>query len=247
MIANETAALSELSKDPTFAQLVPRIKQVSGHLAVQNVETGGVRHKALNLQEVSRIHDLLEHRSRMTKLLSELRREWEGGPSGVIAPHDEKTKNLIASVRNAANAFLNRLPSEYPVSCYMAHGDFTTWNVLRAADGTARIIDWELYGIKPRYFDLIHYFVSHDLLVTRKSSRKILARLGEIGRSRGVGIKEWHVHMGLYFSVQALYYCKVFDGNPSLEMHKQAYWQMNAWVEILRLLNNKEILNNKLG
>ena len=146
-----------------------------------------------------------------------------------------ETRVAVSAAREAAECFLDRLPSDLDVSCYMAHGDFTRWNVLRAADGSARIMDWELYGLKPRWFDVLHYLVSHDLLVKQIPPERVFTRLRQVASEYPSLAADWLQQVGLYFCYQSLYYTTVFERQADL--HVQAIWQLTAWAEILSLLS----------
>jgi hypothetical protein len=70
-----------------------------------------------------------------------------------------------------------------PVRC---HGDFARWNLLRQADGTITVLDWEwgrpegLPGI-----DLVHYFAQDARLVRRlPPSEAIEVLLADLSRTR---------------------------------------------------------------
>jgi len=122
------------------------------------------------------------------------------------------------------------------VACYYAHGDFTLWNVLRAADGSARVIDWEMFGPKPVRFDLIHYHVSQDILVKNKGPDKVLRHLEHIGKLLDEN-SGWLLSQGFYFANQSLYYCAIYERQETL--HQQARTQLRAWAGILETLSNR--------
>ena len=245
----ETEALTELARDPDLAPLIPVCSLAGGHLAVENVETAGTGYADLDVSELARIDDLLYRRSHFTQPLAALRAAWASlvTVSGQCA-HDATTHAQIVAARDAAGTYLDSLPQDMDVSCYLAHGDFTRWNVLRAADGTARIIDWELYGAKPRYFDILHYFVSQDLLVAQKTAEEVLDRLEMVSDNFGDAKNWWH-HVGLYFAFQSIYYADVYEAQEIL--HPQAYWQLQAWAKVFRLLQDKfghtDMLLSNLG
>ncbi|MBB5723913.1 hypothetical protein FHS72_003560 [Loktanella ponticola] len=236
LVERESAALSLLAQDPNLAPLIPRADQVAGHLAIEDIETQGVAHAALDLREVIRIHDQLQHRSGMTKPLHELRQDWQVGPEGAVLEQDAGARVAISKARAAADAFLNGFPADMGVPCYMAHGDFTRWNVLRAADGSARIIDWELYGLKPRWFDVLHYIVSYHLLVVQTPACELLLHLRDVAQKHPKLCTDWWQQVGFYFCYQSLYYSAVFERQTDLREHHQAFWQLKEWAEILRLL-----------
>lgn len=242
LIRKEANAIELLSHDRELAKIMPRITTVAGHFAVESVETDGVTHAALDIREVARIHDLLEKRSITTRSLLALRSDWTGTNKAASAHHCADDLSALNHARAAALSFLNAMPSDLQIRCYMAHGDLTRWNVLRAADGTARIIDWELYGLKPRWFDLLHYVISYHLLVARTPVSEILRDLRSVAQSIGATEEDdvWWRHIGLYFAYQSLYYYDVYGRQDQL--HFQALWQLVAWAEILDLLRNRIVV-----
>ncbi|WP_298491136.1 phosphotransferase [uncultured Maritimibacter sp.] len=240
LVAREQAALAELARDPAFASLVPRTETIAGQLAIENMATDGTGHAALDLAEVARIHDMLYTRSAGTRRLSELRTGWSRLHTGDPVPHDPPTRSAIDKARTAAHRFLDTLPNDLRVPCYMAHGDFTRWNVLRARDGSARIIDWELYGLKPRWFDLIHYIASQDILVGRRPVGDMLANLETAAGTLGLVAAEhgWRRQVALYFCDQTLSYCGLYERQSDL--HAQAFRQLETWTGILGRLTEAE-------
>lgn len=239
LIAHEAAALAALARDPDLVACVPAASTIAGHLAVEDVESPGVRHAALDLPELLRIHDLMQARSGCARPLAALRTDWDAPPPGVQVAHDARTGAALARVRAAANRWLDGLPPDLMVPCHMAHGDFTRWNVLRAPTGQARIIDWEMYGLKPRWFDPIHYVVSHMLLVERSGPRDILDRLARLGLP-GPKALLWR-QTGLYFACQSLYYSALYARQSDL--YPQAMWQLATWAEALELLQARPSLD----
>jgi len=236
LVQNETVTLDELTKDHDLAELVPAHRMFEGHLAVESVETIGTRFASLGLEELIRVHILMESRSGYFESLGSIRNNLRSPPNFLPVPHDTETSARIDAGRRAANEFWDSLPQDLTVPCYKAHGDFTRWNVLKARDGTARIIDWELFGPKPLYFDLIHYFVSHDILVKRLSPSQILERLEAIGADTAPP-ELWKLHVGHYFAFQAIYYASIYECQS--ELHVQALQQMNAWTETLVELTSR--------
>lgn len=236
LVARETAALADLVKDPNLGPLVPQARQIAGHLAVANVESNGARYDALDLEELLRLHNLMLWRSETRRSISSLRAEWAAEvPAGDAIEHTKEVTWTLARAIDAANHVLDAMPQDLEVPCYMAHGDFTRWNVLRAPDGTARIIDWELYGTKPKWFDVIHYIVSHDLLVLRSPASQVIKRLSEVGQTiapKGEGV--WGRQVAFYFAYQCLYYGAVYERQADL--HQQAIWQLETWAGILHEL-----------
>lgn len=249
LVARETAALASLATVPELACLVPRAQKIAGHLALENVEDKDAGYKALDMPELKRIHDLLFRRSACMCTLSSLRQRWQAEiPSGDVFKHSHETKVILATARLVANRVLDSMPRELEIPCYMAHGDFTRWNVLRGGDGKARIIDWELYGLKPKWFDIVHYIVSYELLVSRASVNQVVVRLTGVGGSIGASAEgnNWWRQVALYFAYQCLYYSAMYE--QQVDLHQQALWQLEAWAKILmQIFRSSEVFDEVLA
>lgn len=232
-IERERVALNMLSTDPDIAPFLPAHYDIVGHLGLEDIEAGGARFGRLSLAEVRRVCDLLARRSRRTMPLIDQRVEWESPPPGLPLDHDSATRALISGTRSAARKFLDGLPKGLIVDIYDAHGDFTLWNALKLSDGSARIIDWEMFGPKPMWFDLVHYYVSQDILIKNSAPAKILGRLERIGEKLDLG-NNWCYSLGLYFAVQALMYCGIYE--RQYDLHPQARTQLFVWQQILNML-----------
>ena len=102
----------------------------------------------------------------------------------------------------------------------------------RPVGANHEIIDWEMFGLKPRYFDLIHYFVSADLLLRRADAPDILRNLDQLGAGSG---SSWKRCVGLYFACQAYYYYGVRYAHQT-DLHPQTLWQMKVWRKVLQIL-----------
>lgn len=236
---NEADALTTLAEDAMLAPMIPKARLVAGHLAIENIERGGVSYGELSAVEVVRVHNLLFERSCICQRMGAIRDGWAAVAvklknAAPLVKHPPATAKLIAETRAAAERFLGRFEPCDPVECYMAHGDFTPWNVLITREGSAKVIDWELYGLKPRYFDLVHYFVSSDILVKRLGAGSVLAHLSDIRRwlpKEGSAADSWLKYVGLYFAYQSLYYVSLYERQTDL--HTQASWQLAVWRDIL--------------
>ena len=90
-----------------------------------------------------------------------------------------------------------------------------------------------MFGLQPRYFDIIHYFVSSDILVSRLEATGILQHLDHVAKECEVA-PTWHQHVGLYFAFQAITYCEMYAHQTDL--HKQATWQMETWQTVLQAI-----------
>lgn len=238
---NESSVLDTLAKDEAFAPLVPRHFWIDDTLAIEDVRQSGASFAPLDNAEIVRVHSLLFSRSRHDVPLKCLKTTWEH-PSKQPHPHPE-TRALIQATRIAANDHIKRLNGEMTVECYLAHGDFTPWNVLRAKDGSARIIDWELYGRRPKFFDPFHYIVSQAILVDQASADAILGKILKFGSSVADRYSIL-LYFGLYLVVQALMYCDLYERGG--DVSPQVHWQLRKWKDLLVLLTSEDkYLNEK--
>lgn len=247
LVARETAALADLAKDPDLGSLVPQVRQIACQLALENIENDGARYQPLDLLELICLHDLMFRRSETSRSISSLRAEWQSEvPEVDVVEHPKEIEFILRAANDAANYALDAIPQDLDIPCYMAHGDFTRWNVLRAPDGAARIIDWELYGVKPKWFDVLHYMVSHDLLASRTSAGQIIKRLSKVGQAIAPNTQGvWWQQVDLYFAYQCLYYGAVYERQADL--HEQAMWQLQTWARILHELPGAQVAHSIVG
>ena len=229
----EAATLEALAADESLAPLVPRCHWIEGALAIEDVRSSGAQFAPLDQTEVIRIHQLLFARSRSEVPFSELVDDWTAQDLDARSHPDSVTAAKIAAARDAAYRFVATIPAACPVECYEGHGDFTHWNVLRAPDGSARIIDWELFGRRAKFFDPFHYLVSQAILVERLPAGEILRQARQLA---AVTIEEDAIslYFGAYIAAQIFYYCQVYEAQDNL--HMQAHWQLETWTAILEVL-----------
>lgn len=229
----EAATLAALADDPVLSGLVPRCYWIGDALAIENVRASGAAFAPLDDDEILRVHNLLHARSRKEVSLAEMARQWEAHDT-VTALHPSRViAGRIDAARKAAREFLQTLPTNMTLSCYAAHGDFTPWNVLRAPDGSARIIDWELYGLRPKFFDPFHYRVSPAILVDRVPADTILAQAWQLAAPALDGPSTL-LYFGAYVACQVFYYGHIYERQEVL--HPQAFWQLQTWTDLLTRL-----------
>ena len=85
-------------------------------------------------------------------------------------------------------------------------------------------------------------------MVAQKTAEEVLDRLEMVSDNFGDAKNWWH-HVGLYFAFQSIYYADVYEAQEIL--HPQAYWQLQAWAKVFRLLQDKfghtDMLLSNLG
>lgn len=229
----EAATLEALAADECLASLVPRCHWIGNALAVEDVRSDGAKFAPIDRAEILRIHRLLFLRSSTTAPFAKIVCDWKAQNTSPFPHPDRVTATKIAAARNAAYKFIATIPSAFSVECYDAHGDLTHWNVLRAPDGGARIIDWELFGRRSKFFDPFHYVVSQAVLVDRLPPEEILRQV----RQLVAGIVEedvFSIYFGIYLSAQVFYYCPLYE--RQFDFYEQVHWQLDAWTQLLEAL-----------
>lgn len=245
LVENEARALAELALFDDVVQFIPTAQRIEGYLAIENLQKNGVQYGVLPLSSIRNVHNILFQRSAVMRSFNWFIRTFDisyfSDFTGNLN-HNQRTEKqvVISDNKLALQKFLEEFDCESPILSYMAHGDFTRWNVLLSPQGSPRIIDWEFYGLKPKYFDLIHYYVSSDILVSRRAASKIINQLNQIGKvvcaEDAICTKDWNQYLCLYFAYQSLYYVPIFKSQENL--HPQAIWQIKTWTECLYLLSS---------
>ena len=238
----EAAALSALSQDDDLAPLVPQFFWIGKNLAIEDVRLTGGAYAPLDIFEMSRVHDLLFSRSWTEDTIEDIATGW-ANPGPVPHP-DQETRTLIDKARDAAYAHISGFEKKTLVQCYLAHGDFTRWNVLRSKDGSARIIDWELYGKRPKFFDPFHYIVSQAILVDQANAREILERIFQFGSSVA-DRSSVLLYFSLYLIEQVLTYCDLYERGS--DTSPQVHWQLRKWKDLFDLLSSDPMDSQAAG
>ena len=231
----EAAALEALADDAQLAERLPSHHWIGDALALEDIRASGANYASLDDDEIIRVHQLLFARSQSEVAVQDLVTSWtqEVPPA---PPHpDEELRALISSARRAAHGFLASLDPALRVECYLAHGDFTRWNVLRAPDGTARIIDWELFARRTKFFDAFHYLVSQAILVDRTPPGEIVAQVVRFG-SRMAAPDMVLRYFGLYLAEQTLVHCDLYERSD--HVFPQIFWNLQIWTEMFALLSS---------
>lgn len=248
LVENEMKAMALLHEDPVLTKLIPTAEKYHGYLATEDIEINGIRHDELDLREVLNVHHLLFQRSKqifpIRSLCIACNVSFDAAVhSPSLRPHSEKVYCAINEVRTAARNLMSSFPEDTVVDCYMAHGDFTRWNVLVASDGSPKIIDWELYGLKPRFFDVIHYYASADILVEQKNSQEVIEHLIKVGEAlipeTFCNELKWHDYFGIYFMIHSLHYCSIYEAQE--EVSDIAVCQLRSWATALKWVLNRRI------
>ena len=239
LVCAEAAAMSAVGSD-----LAPKHRWIGKSLAIEDVATHGTAYRSLGNAEIIRVHSVLLERSKCTLALRDVASEWVGVSDDTYTVGGAKSCVEIEDARLSALRYLREFDLDIPLDCYMAHGDFTRWNVLRGKNGTAKIIDWELFGLRTKFFDPFHYVVSQAVLVDRRTPAEIL-KSSLVFEAEFDDRDAFYLYFGMYIASQTLDYCSVFDFQPVL--HDQAYWQLKTWKDLLIELKRLRKLSSRNG
>ena len=224
----ERSALTELQDDPVLQPFLPASGMFAGYLTIENVGGGGSKSGQPAFSEILRVHDLLYKRSRIFVSVRELEEKCCQTPIGEfscavpqlgrLTPEEVR---IVKQARQTVNAFLDSFP-EGTVDCYMAHGDFLPQNIILAADKTPKIIDWEFFGLKPRYYDVFHYLIWSDVRkiswVPEKTMRKLKSFEAKIAKPQYDKYK-YYEYVGFYFAVLTLTIGKAVENMGSCRQY----------------------------
>lgn len=126
----------------------------------------------------------------------------------------------------------------------LAHGDFTPWNVFYTKSDKIIILDWELSGILPLFYDYFHFKIQPLIMSAKMSSDDILNKLDlSYLNKRVLELSEREIkvvdYLILYLISIMNFYVPIYQKQENL--HWQAEKSMNIWKEILfKLLENED-------
>ena len=241
LVRSEFIALKELNSDVSLSCLVPNCKWIGDALAIQDVREPGVSYSELSVDEVFRVYQLLATKNiRTTKNKTFIYLVRRKGLTQLN--HKSSASDLISNLKLSVRELLDVLNLE-EIDWYKCHGDFTLWNTLVKLDGTTKIIDWELYGWRPIYFDCFHYYISKAILLENKPPIELLNGLNLHFHNR-IHADDYIKYLSLYIIWQSSEYCSLFEMQSDL--HEQAYWQLNCWLTISNILRDKVVNKERL-
>jgi thiamine kinase-like enzyme len=241
LVAQEISALQKLSDSDLTKRLIPKYYLISGYLATENVLKKGVNFRPLSTELLFDTHNRLFERSSvefskadiidiLDRYISNLRdMKYQDNKQS-------KLQELVNSNRLLAKTYLDSFDHLSRFEFYEAHGDFTRWNVALGPNNQVQAIDWEFSGFKPRFFDIIHYQVSYDILVKSLLSQQILDGLDVIG-DRYSNEDKWSEYVRLYFTFQSLQYCSLYENQ--LDIFPQIFKQLETWRDCQIILQKK--------
>ena len=150
---------------------------------------------------------------------------------------DVRLKNIMTSLINSTLKLVENLDDDFKVSSTYSHGDFTPWNSFSTRSQLA-LIDWELSGNYPVFFDLIHFTVSKNALLGELKLDLIGSELLVIKKTlieRGSLIikdEHFHIYIRLYSVISIALYGKKFLMQDN-QLHEQAYVLLKVWESLL--------------
>lgn len=233
LIANEISSFKKLSQHPKTKNLMPNFKLFEGMLVTQDV-AGRFMNFTTTLADASFVDTSLYEMNNKKVCITELGLL----KNALDLDHCKFQRPELAALIKTVKLYLTRLIIQNRTVCvYDAHGDLTKWNLFKYRDKSIKVIDWEMYGEKTKYFDLIHYAISDEILINRTPIESMLNILWD-KLNHYIQFADFEFYVGLYLVQQSLYYAVKYEDQESL--HAQAFWQITAWDYLIRELSIKE-------
>lgn len=148
--------------------------------------------------------------------------------------HDERfPKGLFSKL----NWLANQIDSSATISCSLAHGDFTPWNVFVSKEQLG-VIDWEQASDSmPLFFDMYHFIYQQSSLVSSDSYNRLLKKIEQALKHPVARVlEEEHrvqreLHHRLYLLYIISYYLPVYQRQSN--WHPQVYQSLRIWSDAL--------------
>lgn len=146
-------------------------------------------------------------------------------------------KKNMTDLIDRANNLVKNLDTDFRVSCSYCHGDFTPWNSF-STNSKLALIDWELSGQYPVFFDLIHFTVSKNALIGDLNLPAIYNELLEVKNTLSgrevllIELKHFHIYVRLYSLISIAFYGKKFLIQDN-QLHEQAHTLLKVWGSLL--------------
>lgn len=150
---------------------------------------------------------------------------------------NQKLKTNLIDVLSSCKSMFKDL-SGTKIDCVFSHGDFTPWNCFHT-ENELIVIDWELSGDYPLYFDVIHHAVTTNTLIGKPNFDDVLMALEYVRKKLKSNVQlnesigRFHYYVRLYAFFNALYYSHKFM-LQDLDIHIQAYALINTWNRLLK-------------
>jgi hypothetical protein len=232
LVDNELRALKRLSVNADTRKIIPRFKLFEGALVTEDVSNRYVNFSTSILDACCVDSTLYSNSGRKARIL-----DVEFLENAFSVDCNKFRRTELISLLKSVKLYMHTLGSpERQICIYDAHGDLTKWNMFKSRSGAITVIDWEMYGEKTKYFDLIHYVISYEILVKKTSNISVLKILWR-QLEPYMKLADFELYVGLYLVQQSLYYAEKYEQQEYL--HTQAFWQVKAWEHLINELSIK--------
>lgn len=238
LVRNEIQALAYLCSSSMYPHCLPQVVNINGLHGFTEVEVSASMID--NTNSLSRIIDFYCKLSDKTLTNSDIKSEVHRSEvllDNVVFERFEPSDNCRKLYTAVSESIKSCVDLHDQVEVYKAHGDFTYWNIFINKTGIS-VLDWEMYGYKTKYFDIIHILVSHGILVRRSTASDIYSSLKSMFESSEyLVISELNLYLKLYLIQQVSYYLDRYSIQKG-DLHDQVYWQIDKWLGILKHVEN---------
>ena len=253
LIQNEFHVLNDLNHRDLTSIYVPKVLYYSEKefLEISNIKPKRYKQtsKLINVQIASLIKiNSINHKHVQWKKMLE-KYEIEGLIDNLkvkVIVDNGLDRQRVDSYIEKLSLLCKMINNEMNLSCGLAHGDFTPWNMYINHE-KLYIYDWELSKeTMPVLFDLFHYIFQSEVMVNRSDyvhvKNEIERVLGLISTKQL--IKKFDVNINrnfiFYLIYISSYYIDIYSEQEKL--HMQAFWLFDVWDDAI-----SDVLNSPDG
>lgn len=247
LIANEIKMISELTQFDTKWISYPNVLEYDKNtIEVNDISEGGKRSSILSpnhlnaLQELSNCH--IQNNAIKTFSF------WANMKCQLKNISSETDCRIPNGIITKLNYLVSSIDENQIITCNLAHGDFTPWNML-IKNNKLHIYDWELATTcLPKGHDAFHFIIQTGILIERKPWKQIKREIDEKCKSLQFENKkeyqEYILYLKLYLILNITYNLRLFSQQE--KWHKQINWLLKTWNEAISDLISKEYPQRKL-
>ncbi|MBB1372605.1 phosphotransferase family protein [Pseudoalteromonas sp. SR45-4] len=233
LVRNEIEILKKLKNYDFGSHKIPSIAKYSDLYGITDVamQKGGGREVAL--KAVNSFYEILYTQSAdkvdLSNILQEMRTSIDSHPN-FKKQNDRLVYDLELNIKLQKRVLLLLSKKDIDIDVYFSHGDLTLWNVFPSPEDSLAVIDWELGEIRSKYFDLIHFIVSQEILIKNSDFDTVYTEVFTCLQRHTVGEtkQSLKLYVCLYFLQQSNYYSLRYKQQTGF-IHEQVYWQLDIW------------------
>ena len=245
ILKSEIELIKFFSKVKEVRDFIPNNFSSNGILFLEELKNNKFKNKNLRFNDVYKIVKKFSENSKLIiskeDFINEINNSLLTLSNSIEKERKSKLdlKDICLKCRQFAINYLDKIDNSKIIITTFAHGDLAPWNVFTSQKGDTKLIDWELAGRRPIYFDLIHYYFSYYLLVKKFKYIKIIKKLIALKPS-DIKSSDWLFSISLYLVYQSIYYSYLHQTHFTI--FPQYTWQLEGLMKSLNFISSKIFL-----